>query len=507
MADTAPTHSTPDYASAPSAAGTGQLGPAEKHRQTLLAFQEQYQAKLVASRRRNAYFHDYLTQRLTRVIPAASKVLDVGCGDGSMLAALRPSLGVGVDFCASAIDDARAKYPHLQFVNAPVEDLSSVPQAPFDYIILSGILPQLYDVHTALQAIRPFCAAHTRVIVCSFSRLWQPLIRLSEVIGWKQRVFDESWIPGDEVRNLLAQSDLSIVRQVQSMLLPFYIPIVSHLINRWLAPLPGLRQLTLCTISIARPLDVSVPGVTTGDSQGESVSVLVPVRNEEGNILPLLNRVPMMAARQELIFVEGNSTDDTWQAVERAVAAYNGPMQVKAMKQPGRGKGDAVRTGFAAASGDIFIILDGDLSVPPEELPRFIELITSGKCEFANGSRLVYPMERQAMQFLNMIANKCFGYLFTFLLGQNLRDTLCGTKALRRSDYNRIVQNRAYFGDFDPFGDFDLLFGSARLNLKIMDVPVHYKQRVYGSTNISRFRHGLLLLRMCAFAARKITFV
>ncbi len=298
MADTAPTQLSPDNTSPLSAVGTGQLDPAERHRRALLNFQQKYQTKLNASRRRNAYFHDYLTQRLTRIIPAASKVLDLGCGDGSMLAALQPSLGVGVDFCASAIDDARAKYPHLQFIASAVEDLSSVPRCSFDYIILSGILPQVYDVHTVLQALRPFCAAHTRIIVCSFSRLWQPLIRLSEAIGWKQRVFDESWIPGDEVRNLLAQSDLAIVRQIQSMLLPFNIPVVSNLINRWLAPLPGLRQLTLCTISIARPLDVTVSDATAGDHHQESVSVLVPVRNEAGNILPLLNRVPMMADRQ-----------------------------------------------------------------------------------------------------------------------------------------------------------------------------------------------------------------
>jgi glycosyltransferase involved in cell wall biosynthesis len=207
----------------------------------------------------------------------------------------------------------------------------------------------------------------------------------------------------------------------------------------------------------------------------------------------------------------GNSTDDTWEAFEKTVggfvAAPREGFKVAAFMQTGKGKGDAVRLGFAKASGDILMILDADISVPPEELPRFVELLARQQCEFANGSRLVYPMEKQAMQFLNMIANKCFGWMFTFLLGQRLRDTLCGTKVLRKTDYEKIVANRAYFGDFDPFGDFDLLFGAARLGLKITDVPVHYKQRVYGSTNISRFRHGFILLRMCAFAARKIKFI
>ena len=235
--------------------------------------------------------------------------------------------------------------------------------------------------------------------------------------------------------------------------------------------------------------------------------MIIPARARPGNIKPLLDRVPAMGEKTEVIFIEGNSTDNTWEVVQKTVAEYTGPFAVSCYKQTGKGKGDAVRLGFAKATGEILMILDADISVPPEELPRFVDLIAKQQCEFANGSRLVYPMEKEAMQFLNMIANKMFGWMFTFLLSQRLRDTLCGTKVLRKADYEKIVANRAYFGDFDPFGDFDLLFGAARLNLKITDVPVHYKQRVYGSTNISRFRHGLLLLRMCAFAARKIRFI
>jgi glycosyltransferase involved in cell wall biosynthesis len=234
---------------------------------------------------------------------------------------------------------------------------------------------------------------------------------------------------------------------------------------------------------------------------------VVPLRNEAGNVAPLLERIPKMADRQEIIFVEGHSTDNTWEVLNQVVADYRGDMHLAVYKQTGRGKRDAVRLGFERSTGDVLAILDGDISVPPEELPRFFELIARGKAEFANGSRLVYPMESEAMQFLNMIANKCFGYAFSYLLGQSIRDTLCGTKVLRREEYDRIAANQAYFGDFDPFGDFDLLFGAARLNLKILDVPVHYKQRVYGATNISRFRHGMMLIRMCFFAARKICFL
>jgi SAM-dependent methyltransferase len=495
----------------------GYGAPEQLHRARMKSFGESHFHKLDASRRRNGYFHRYLTKIVRHHVMPGARVLDIGCAAGDMLAALEPSAGVGIDINAAAIAAARQRHganPALRFHELAAEEAGRLVsghgeapgEAPFDYVILSGVLPQLYDLHTALEAIRTLCHERTRIIVCTFSRLWQPLIRLVEAIGFKARVPEESWLPPVEIRSLLGQCDFDIVKQEDGILLPAYLPLVSNLANRWLAPLAGVHHLDLCTVTIARMLPrtnrLAVPGC---------VSVVIPARNEAGNIQPLLDRVPRMGEVTEVIFVEGNSTDNTWEAIQKTVAGFHAnPRQgfrVSALKQTGKGKGDAVRLGFTHATGDILMILDADISVPPEELPRFVELLARQQCEFANGSRLVYPMEKQAMQFLNMIANKCFGWMFTFLLGQRLRDTLCGTKVLRRADYEKIVAHRAYFGNFDPFGDFDLLFGAARLGLKITDVPVHYKQRTYGSTNISRFRHGWILLRMCAFAARKIKFI
>jgi glycosyltransferase involved in cell wall biosynthesis len=237
-----------------------------------------------------------------------------------------------------------------------------------------------------------------------------------------------------------------------------------------------------------------------------TVSVVVPARNEAGNIEAAVRRTPNMGAGTELIFVEGHSRDNTWVEIQRVKREFP-EHRIKILQQTGKGKGDAVRAGFAVAEGDLFMILDADLTVPPEEMPKFYDAVASGRCEFANGSRLVYPMEKAAMQFLNMCANKTFGILFTWMLGQPLKDTLCGTKVLRRADWERIVANRGYFGDFDPFGDFDMLFGAAHLNMKIVDVPVRYRDRTYGATNIHRWSHGWLLLRMVTFAARKLKFV
>ncbi len=232
----------------------------------------------------------------------------------------------------------------------------------------------------------------------------------------------------------------------------------------------------------------------------------MPARNEAGNIESAIVRTPVMGKGTELIFVEGGSKDDTRARILELLASYDGPLELKFHPQTGTGKGDAVRTGFAHASGDLLMILDADLTVVPEDLPKFYAAMVSGLSDYVQGTRLVYPMDDNAMRFLNRLGNTFFARAFTFLLGQPIRDTLCGTKVLWARDYARIVKNRAYFGDFDPFGDFDLIFGARKLGLKITEIPVRYHSRTYGETNISRFRHGLLLIQMCAFASRKIKF-
>jgi len=306
-----------------------------------------------------------------------------------------------------------------------------------------------------------------------------------------------NWLATSDVVGLMELGDWSPLVIQPRIICPVQAWGLGSFLNRWIGPLIPWSCLTV--FCVARPLRSRETGPL-------SVSVVIPARNEAGNIEAAVLRTPDMGTGTELIFVEGHSKDNTWEEIERVARAYPG-RRIKTLRQAGSGKGDAVRAGFAVAEGDLFMILDADLTVPPEELVKFYDAVASGRTEFANGSRLVYPMEKAAMRFLNMCANKAFGILFTRILGQSLKDTLCGTKVLRRADYERIVANRAYFGDFDPFGDFDLLFGAARLNMKLVDVPVRYRDRTYGSTNIHRWRHGWLLLRMVLFAARKLKFV
>jgi hypothetical protein len=357
----------------------------------------------------------------------------------------------------------------------------------------------LWDVQTALEQVRRLSHPRTRLILNLYSHLWQVILSLAQALNLAAPMLEQNWLTLADLSNLLNLSGFEVIRSWQEVLLPLPIPLLSAFFNRFLIRFWPFYHLALSNFVVARPLPEAIEAEP-------SVSVVIPARNEAGNICPIFERVPQMGSRMELIFVEGHSRDDTYAVIEREIAAH-ADVPSLLLRQTGIGKADAMRLGFAHASGDILMILDADLTVPPEDLPRFYRAICSRKGEFVNGVRLVYPMERQAMRPFNFLGNKFFSLAFSWLLGQPIKDTLCGTKVLWRKDYDLIVSNRSYFGDFDPFGDFDLLFGAARLNLKIIDLPIRYRERSYGTTNISRWKHGWLLLKMVLFAARRIKFI
>ena len=470
-------------------------------------FYEEHHESIERARQTRRYFYSYLTRALLARIPAGQKVLDIGCGSGHLLAALKPSRGVGIDVSARAVTNARSLHPgeNLHFIEGDGADPELLSQVggPFDVVLLVNVVTHLTDVQAAFEALKTVCHARTRIMVYSYSRLWQPILRLAEILGLKHAPPPESWLPPEEVRNMMALADLEVVREDFQIVCPAHVPLLADLLNRYLGRLPVSEWFSLMYGLIARPSPLRFEGF---HASHPSTSVIIPCRNEAGHIRPLVERLPDLGPNSEFLFVEGNSTDDT-EAVIRQAIAENPGRPLRFLKQPGRGKGDAVREGFAHARGEVVLILDSDMGVAPEDVPKFVDALVRGKGEMINGSRLVYPMQGKAMRFLNLLANKSFAALFSWLLGQQVRDTLCGTKALYREDYERIAANRSYFGEFDPFGDFDLLFGAARLNLRIVDMAIRYHERTYGETNISRFRHGLLLLRMSGFAARKLKFV
>ncbi len=446
----------------------------------------------------NHYYAEEVQRLVGSLVLPNSRILEIGCGLGDLLASLGGKRSVGVDISSRMVELAHKRHPGLDFRVGDVER-DAMPEGPFDAIIFSDAVGHLDDIQRAFEQVRPLLAPTGRMIVTYYNFLWEPILKAAEMVGRKTPWPDQNWLSMQDIGNLLHLSGYEVVRHGTDILVPANVPVVSQLANRIGAQIPVLRETALVDYFVARGVEEPMVNPLPG------VSVICPTRNEKGNIHEAIRRTPMMGPRTELIFVDGNSSDGTVEEIQAAIAAYDGPLELSLVFQgDGKGKGDAVRKGYAAAKCEVLMILDSDLTVPPEDLPKFYKALVTGKGEFINGVRLVYPMEGQAMRFLNLLGNKFFSLALSWVLEQPIKDSLCGTKVLYRRDYDRIADNRAFFGEFDPFGDFDLLFGAARLNMKIVDLPVRYRARTYGDTKISRFAHGWLLLKMTAFGFKKL---
>jgi hypothetical protein len=446
-----------------------------------------------------AYYHRRIKQLYEFLVAPGQRVLEIGCAMGDLLAAVKPALGIGIDCSGEMVKRAARRHGHLHFLQGDAHNLPL--KQTFDVVIFSDVLNDLWDVQEVFEEIASLCTNRTRIVINTYSRLWELPLALAQRLDLATPTLGQNWLTVEDIAGLLSLAYFDVIRHWSEILWPLETPVLAQIFNRFLGKIWLFKYFNLTNFIIARPQPTRRPMHTE-----PLVSVIVPARNEAGNIHHIFASTPEMGSGTELVFVEGHSRDDTYSVIKQQIADHP-ERRCKLFQQSGVGKGDAVRLGFAEASGDVLMILDADLTVPPEDLPRFYAVLLSGKGDFANGVRLVYPMEDQAMRYLNMVGNKFFSLAFSWLLGQPIKDTLCGTKVLWKVDYEMIAANRSYFGDFDPFGDFDLLFGAARLNHKIAEVPVRYRERKYGSTNIQRWKHGWLLLRMVFFAAGRIKFV
>lgn len=436
--------------------------------------------------KKNNYYHRDIQKVVLQLVPKDASVIEISCRGGELLKSLPNKQKVGVEFFKA--EDSR-------FYGTK----SLVKSRKFDYIILNHTLQEIDDVQSLIASLKKISHQDTRIIVLFFNFLWKPILDLTQAVGLRMPYFKEpNWLSGNDIDNFFYLESFERIKSGKRMLLPINISVLSALVNKYLSVLPIFSFLTLTNYFVYRPI---------ARRKESSVSIVIPARNEEGNMRSIFKKIPMFGKSQEIVFVEGHSKDDTYETIKREIKKYKGRARARLYKQTGKGKGDAVRLGFSKATKDILMILDADLTVDPKELPKFYNAIVEGRGDFIMGSRLVYPMESQAMRNLNVVGNKFFSIAFSFLLDQRIKDTLCGTKVLYKSDYKKIEKNRSFFGEFDPFGDYDLIFGASKLNLKIMEIPIRYKDRTYGKTNISRFTHGFLLLQMVVFAAKKLKFI
>ncbi len=455
----------------------------------------------VADRKKHSYYWNDITKYCNYFSHESISVLEIGCGTGELIHEIKGNRKVGIDFSDRMIDIAKSQFNDVTFHVMNAENI--LLNEKFDLIILSNVIGFVDDILEVFRQLQKVSHQQTKIIITYYNFLWEPLIKFAELIGIKTKTPNQNWLLQQDIKNLLSLAGFETYRKVNAMMFPFYVPLISPFLNRFLVRMPLFRLFALNMYSFAKPVSDSTRQV----EDKYSVSIVIPARNEAGNIENAIMRLPKFGSHQEIIFVEGNSTDNTWETIQAVQKKYSDTHDIKILQQDGKGKNDAVKKGFSVAKGDILMILDADLTVVPEDLPKFYHAIASGVGDFINGSRLVYQMDKEAMRFLNLLGNKFFSFAFTWLLEQPLKDTLCGTKIIFRNDYIKLVSNRKFFGDFDPFGDFDLIFGAYKLNLRIVEIPIRYRQRTYGSTNISRFRNGIVLLRMCIFAARKIKFI
>jgi ubiquinone/menaquinone biosynthesis C-methylase UbiE len=462
----------------------------------------------IARRRKKRFFSKYYWNEITQYCGYFShedaSVLEVGCGNGDLLANIAGSKKTGIDYSPEFIRWAREKHAdsNIEFIQMDANHITL--NQTYDLIIISNLIGFVNDIQNVLEQVRNCCHPNTKIIVQYYNALWEPLIKFSERIGLKHKTPHQNWLTTRDINNLLFISGFDVYRNSKRLIFPFYIPLLSQFLNKYLAKFPPFRFFSFNIYNFAKLLPESD---AMKYEKKYSTTVVIPARNESGNIENAIQRLPPFGKHVEIIFIEGNSTDDTWQKIQEVQRKYAATHDIKIGQQKGKGKADAVREGYNMATGDILMILDADLTVPPEDLPKFYNAIAGNKGDFINGTRLVYPMEKDAMRFLNYLGNHFFSWAFTWLLEQRFKDTLCGTKVMFRTDYIKLTKNRKYFGEFDPFGDFDLLFGAHKLNLRIVEVPIRYRERTYGTTNISRFKHGLILLRMCLFASRKCKFI
>ena len=430
-------------------------------------------------------FHRELARAFRVLCLGQDRVVQVG-GDG------RVAENIGKE--TLLVTEDGSDLPPEKTVLTDMSTLEGVENLSPGAVLIPDALPSLRDVQATLESIARRIQPRDRLMVAVYSSLWDSVYRLAERLGLKARSRSrENWVHPTDLENFLRLTGFQIVRRIPVLLCPVRLPPLDWFLNRIVVRLPVLRHLAMLNIYVAR----------LHRSKGEySVSILIPARNERDNLEPMLDELPRLGTKTELIVVEGHSTDGTY---EKALEIQK-ERELVVLKQRGVGKADAVRCGFEVAAGDVLYIYDADRTVPVEELKRFYEVLSSGEAEFANGTRLVYPMEDQSMRFLNKLGNRAFTLLLSYILDYPIRDTLCGTKVMFRKDYVKLRQLMDAWAAKDPFGDFDLLFGARQLNLAVIDIPVHYRSRKYGDTNISRWSDGARLGRLCWEALRRMVF-
>jgi len=431
-------------------------------------------------KKKSSYYYSLLVELFTRFIPPGETVLDLGCGTGEILNAVRPKVGIGIDFSDGMIKSASRKFPRHQFFASMLEHLAMRRYS--GYVIMADVFDHVPDIWAVISELNRILEEGSTVVISTINPLWDPILKVAEKMKLKMPEGPHNFVLSADILNLLRIFDFSILEEGYVVFLPKRIPLISDILNKLIPRIPFLKRLCVVQYIVAK----KAAAVKCADY---SCSVIIPCYNEAGNIERCIRSIKNVGSHTEVIFVDDGSLDGTSDAARRLMPEFG---HVKLISySPNKGKGSAVRLGIEAAGADVVMIYDADLSVPAEELLNFMLPLENEKARFTNGTRMVYPMEDEAMRTLNLWGNKFFAFILSWLLGQRITDTLCGTKAFFKKDYSRMKIRG------DKWGDFDFLLGAAELGLKIVEVPIHYNRRRAGVSKMAPFKHSLLLLKIC----------
>lgn len=438
------------------------------------------------------YFHQSVNRAFRFLVPEGKSLLYYGRYIPGLLPGLKSSRCVVVSHDPPTGDDLAAmEAERVQFIHSAYDAYR--PEGTFDYVILHGALGESHDICTLLRSVRSVCTPATRLIIYQHNYLWQGVIALAERLKIIEKGATQNWISVRDLSAALNGMGFQVVRSFRQMLCPFRFGGLGRLINGVATLLPVLDFFNLNQYIVARP----VGAAAAAEKKYSSLSIVLTVRDERGNIEPVVKTLPAICPDQEILFVEGHSSDGTREEIERVMGLYP-EKNIRVMSQPGKGQGDAIRTGFRAARGDVIILYEGDGTSLPEDIRFFYDALDSGRFEFVEGSRFIYPFDERSMPLLNKVGNIFFARWFSWFLGQHTTDVLSGIKAISKKEFATIDEHWGFMGLDDPFGDFELLYGAFRFGLTCCEIPMHYQPRTYGVSKSRVFRHGAYLLRMAA---------
>ncbi len=355
-------------------------------------------------------------------------------------------------------------------------------------IILTDLFEVSTDILELLSMVNKLLGKDGIIVICSINQKWNRILNLFERLNLKDGNQKRLFINSTIVLNIAKVTGLEFVTQRNKQIFPFRMLGLGSLINNILEILFFPFSFGIRIYSILNQQE------KFNEEKKYSKSIIIPAKNEEKNLKPLLNQIPELEEDHEIILAIGDSEDKTYEVAKEIKEARCWPFEVKVIKQTGKGKANAVWEAVEEASKEVIIILDADISVNPETIVQFNSVIDTGKASFVNGTRLIYGMESGAMRIVNNLGNRIFQYIVSIIIGQKITDSLCGTKVFFRKDFNKIKLWKELVQMKDPFGDFDMIFTAGYFGLKILEIPVRYQARVYGVTQIKRFRDGYKLI-------------